>query len=491
MGLKLFHQRVLALAALVYAIGAWNGSGFPNADEHYQIIEFAQWKLGELPAGKLTWEFHEGIRSSLLPWVATGVFSAAKAAGIHDPFALAALLRLLTAALALVALSAFVRATAGQVPAPARKVYIVSAYFLWFLPLLLVRFSSEGWSGIFLLGMLATILRRGWLWPLRAGLWAAVAILCRPPVGLIVLSCMAWMKWVRRDHWAHLVKIGAWAFVLLLTSCALDQAFYGGPVHTTWNYLRMGFTGDPARFDVLPWYYYSPWILKYAIPPIGAAILLALVILLFKQPRHLVLWCMLPFLLAHTLIPHKELRFLYPLAALVPWLLVQAWALAAAAWDSRAWWPRIAGRSAWALLAAVNAVALLAATALPADGGRERLARAARQQAITGPVTVNYWMDTVPPWAIRVPPFYMPARAVENMVTDPCLPLAHATDSIQLLVADRPLPPCPAGHGWHWQPVQQLERPWEAMVRRTYLWEDARRGWQLYSRDPGPATLAP
>lgn len=48
-GLKQFHRTVFTAAVVVYLITAWNSTGFHNADEHYQIIEFAQWKLGEPP----------------------------------------------------------------------------------------------------------------------------------------------------------------------------------------------------------------------------------------------------------------------------------------------------------------------------------------------------------------------------------------------------------------------------------------------------------
>ncbi len=69
---------------------------------------------------------------------------------------------------------------------------------------------------------------------------------------------------------------------------------------------------------------YAPWIFKYAIPPIGLCILVAFGLLLWKKPKHVLVWCIAPFILAHTFIGHKEVRFLYPLVDLVPWMLVAA-----------------------------------------------------------------------------------------------------------------------------------------------------------------------
>lgn len=471
-------------------MAAWNNTGFPVADEHYQIIEFAQWKLGELPAGKLAWEFGAGIRSSFQPWVAVQVFRAARGMGVTDPFALALLLRLFTAAMALAAMHSFVRATVGLLQEAVRHAFVLLSYFLWFLPLLLVRFSSEGWSAIFLLWMLAGIMRRGWLWPLRAGLWAGFAILCRPPVGLIILSALAWMKWMRRDRWSFLPNFGAGLLAVLMAGLALDALFYGSPVPSIWNYLRLGFTGGPSRFDAFPWYYYPPWILKYAVPPIGAAILLAFGILLIKQPRHPAIWCALPFLLAHTIIPHKELRFLFPLAILVPWLLVDAWTSPRReqVWGNK---QRAVVNTLVGLAAVINLAALLFGVFTPADAGRERLVRTIKRQVPHGPAVINYWMDTEPPWAIRVPPFYLPPDATEEMITDPCQVSSGSSLGGQFLVAGREPPGCPGQETGTWKMVGQLEKPWEWTFRRFHEWEDAKPGWRLYEWHTVPSTLAP
>src|SRR5690606_39751816 len=44
---------------------------------------------------------------------------------------------------------------------------------------------------------------------------------------------------------------------------------------------------------------------------------------LFRS-RHVLVWMVLPFVLFHVALPHKELRFLYPLADLMPLLLVMS-----------------------------------------------------------------------------------------------------------------------------------------------------------------------
>ena len=47
--LRAFHQRVFAAAIVAHAITAWYSGGWYGDDEHYQVIAFAQQRLGDLP----------------------------------------------------------------------------------------------------------------------------------------------------------------------------------------------------------------------------------------------------------------------------------------------------------------------------------------------------------------------------------------------------------------------------------------------------------
>lgn len=476
-----FHRPTLALAIPLYILTAWNSTGFHGADEHYQIIEFAQWKLGELPADALAWEFAAGIRSSLQPWIAATVFKCADAVGLTSPFTKAFLLRLLSAILALVAVGRFVRATGHAWPRRWRSAYILASYLLWFLPLLYTHFSSESWAAIFLLWMLAAVLAKRWQWPVFAGLLAGIAILCRPPTALIVLSCMAWMLWVRRDRSAFLAQMGAATMLMLLLGLWLDRAFYGAFTPTLWNYLHMGFTGEPGRFGVLPWYYYPPLVFKYAIPPIGTVILVSFLALLINHPRHIAVWCILPYLLAHTLIPHKELRFLYPLAGLVPWVMVQAWA--GANMHRKADLARKGlAITAVVLVAAVNFLGLAVVALTPAGQSVADLARTTNRTCTT-PCTIGFAVEAGEAWRIMPPSFYRAPNAnyvVLGTGTNDTLP-----PDTGLVVApdDHPLPPLP--EGTRWAPVAHAMPAWASALMAAYTWGEGPAPWTLYQ--PAPA----
>ena len=473
MSLSRFHRIVFFGATVLYVMAAWFSTGYHSADEHFQIVAFAQWKLGELPAAHLPWEFAAGIRSSLQPWIATVVFKGAAVLGVDDPFSRTFLLRLLTALLALVAMRGLLRATVTNYTERTGKRFLLLGYGLWFLPFLAVRFSSEGWSAIFLVLMVTSILRtkedKRWIW--KAGLCAGLAILCRPSTALIIMSSLAWSWLIRKDR---LQDLGKFIAVIMATAFAgflLDVLFYDRLVLTLWNYIALGFGADPTvQFDTLPWWYYPPWIIKYAIPPIGVLILLAFAVLLIHEPKHLLVWIMLPFLVAHSILPHKELRFLYPLAPLIPWLLIEAWSILQGPLARIPRWIMIPTAM---VLAIANLLGLTMVVSTPAGEGRVRLAETLFRVTSPGD-RIGYVIEPSVAWRITLPAFYQPDGTVEVIID----PDRTGNMDVDYLIAQEVL-----------HPSLTLDPSLLPLVRSQPHWSDQLMRWHTWDEGPAPWTL--
>jgi phosphatidylinositol glycan class B len=477
------HAVLIAIVAvLVHVVTAWNSSGYHSADEHHQVIGFAQHKLGELPPGQLAWEYPTGIRSSIQPWVAAGTMVMARSVGLTDPLHQAFLLRLLSALLALVAVRAFVRAARDQLPNDLQQPFILLTIGLWFLPYLHVRFSSEGWSASFLLLGLAALLRGSdkdarWTW--QAGGALAMAVLVRPSTGVIAAGALAWLIVILRPGPRPLIQVVLAGLLTVVLGAVADSLFYGRAVLSTWNYWMMALSGPPREaFDTLPWYYYTPWVVKYATPPIGAALLAAYGVVLVRDPRHLLIWCITPMLVVLSLVPHKELRFLHPLADLAPLLIVLAVAHLPERMKAV---PTLLRQFFVGGLVLINLAALTVVMMRPAGNGTTGLVPMMRD---AGPVT--YLIEPVDSWRIEVPPFYRSMVAGDTVIAPAAVRGPLATPLVVARDADIAL--LQARSAQQFEPLARTATYWQEHAMRWYTWSEGGVPWTLYRvHAAGPA----
>src|SRR5690606_24752862 len=91
------------------------------------------------------------IRPALQPTICYVVFSALHFFQIDDPYSQTFILRLLTMFLALFVIRFFIKTMLPKINENFQKIFIVLSYFIWFLPFINIRFSSETWSGLLFL----------------------------------------------------------------------------------------------------------------------------------------------------------------------------------------------------------------------------------------------------------------------------------------------------------------------------------------------------
>jgi len=311
-----------------------------QVDEYFQVVEFASHKLGLTPAQDLPWEFRARIRPWLQPAAYSLLARPALAAGIHDPFALLRIYRLASGLLSWLALFALLAALRHWfAEALGRRAAYLSLTLLYFLPYLAARTSSESLSTTFLLLGLALLVRGGTgdagdagLPPLRgiaAGIALGLAVECRYQVAMSVAGVLLWTLALGRDRVKVLGSIGLGIALSLAAGFLVDAWGYGEPVLVPWNYFRVNvLEGKAATFGVLPIFAY-PFVLLLTFPPYGAIIFAGLASFWWRFPRHLLTWFTLPFFLGHSLIAHKEFRFLFPLLVPGTLCLLLLWARSA------------------------------------------------------------------------------------------------------------------------------------------------------------------
>jgi phosphatidylinositol glycan class B len=314
MNLTLFHRYILLIAGLLYIVTAWSSHGYYHPDEHYQIIEFANFKLGEITAADLPWEYGAQIRPTLQPAMAYVLFKSLYFIGVSDPYHLAFALRLLTVLLALFSIRFFIKSTLASIHDPYKKVYIVVSYFL------------SGLCFLLALGLAIREDKMNLRTAVSMGILLGLSFLFRFQSLLLSVGLLAWMTFIRKESIYQLGIILVAGLLVLQLGILVDMWFYDAYLYTFINYFKVNLVDDVAStFGTSPWYTYISYILVFPTMPIGILILSALLIWMIRQPKSAIVWSVLPFLVVHSLIPHKEERFLFPLLNMVPFIILWAW----------------------------------------------------------------------------------------------------------------------------------------------------------------------
>lgn len=350
----------IALTSLaVHIITAISSAGFHQFDEHFQILEFLNYQLGRSSADELAWEFQQQIRPWLQVWIYFWLHEFFELLGVTSPITHATLLRVFSALVGFASILSLWPLLQARIEQLAwRRIAWAILHLTWFIPYLHARTSSEALGGALLVmgfGLLmhAPDSQRPGRLALLAGLVLGLAVVIRVQIGVSVLALWLWMAIFRSD--ARLLLLSALAIASgLVLGLLADWAGYGSPVLSPWNYFLVNFIQDRASdFGVEPGWYYLTESLVEGVLPLSLLFVVASLWFWARNWRDAITWTTLPFVVVHSLIAHKELRFLFPVVQFVPLML--------ALWLHRTWpLVRTDARWPWRVLLAVNGALLLA-----------------------------------------------------------------------------------------------------------------------------------
>jgi GPI mannosyltransferase 3 len=311
----------LFIAGLVLVvICAWFSTGFHQADEHFQILEFCNYKLGYSAASDLAWEFQQKVRASLLPGIAYFIAKAMKGCGLYDPFILAFLLRLFTAVISWFITCKFCLLLLPKFKTPkAERLFILMCFFLWFIPYITVRFTPENISGIVLLYGIYSILSinekttNTHVRYILAGLLFGISFFIRAQMCFAIVGFVAWLMFVNKIKWKNLLLMATAITAAIGTNILIDYWFYGAWTLTPFNYYYANIVKHiAADFGTNPWWFYFTDFIIKVVPPLSVLLLIMFFIGLYKNVRDPFVWIFIPFFILHCFIGHKEIRFLFP-----------------------------------------------------------------------------------------------------------------------------------------------------------------------------------
>ncbi len=322
--IKSEYSKLFIAGLLINIVCAWFSNGFYHYDEHFQILEFCNYKLGLLPASEVPWELKYKVRSTILPYIVYAFTKALVWIGVNSPFTVIFLIRLLTGIAAWWVTSNICLLLIPKMKTQAgKKLLILMSMFLWFVPFLNVRFSAENIAGLSFLYGLYFILRSvdspkksalDFIW---AGLFFGLSSFIRVQLIFAIGGLLVWVFFIKKTEWKYLLIITFSALVAVGINYLLDWMFYGTPVFTPFNYFYANIVLHRAEhFGTSPWWFYiEEYIIKLA-PPLSVFLLIFFLIGIYNYYSNPMVLAIVPFILAHFFVSHKEWRFMFPVANL-------------------------------------------------------------------------------------------------------------------------------------------------------------------------------
>jgi hypothetical protein len=311
------ERRFVLVAALLLAVAAaprlW-AALFDHSvfwcDEIHQSLEPAHRAV--FGYGFRAWEFRAGARSWLFPGLFVVAWKLAALVGVASATTLVAIAKLMMVACSLLAIALAIvwgRALGGM-PGAVLAGVLTAAF-----PLNVVlghRALTEVPSATLLLG--ATFLiseRRARASAATAGALAGVALFLRYQNGVVAAGLLLWLLVSRRR--AEALAFAAVAGAVVLLGGALDWLTWGHWFQSARAYLGFHARGGSAAWGYAAWSYYLLYLWRatgLALVPIMVGLVLAV----RRAPAPVAL--VLASLAVHSVVGHKELRYVLPVVPL-------------------------------------------------------------------------------------------------------------------------------------------------------------------------------
>lgn len=318
---------------------AWFADGYIHPDEHFQILEFAGYKLNLTEKANLPWEFHSQMRPSLQPEIAILIYRFFSLFGTPDPFFIAFILRVLTAILSFFGMCLMYKAYENEFSNETlKRWFLLLSFFLWFILFINVRFTSETCSGsVFLIAFAYLKAKRSSSLQkvyLVTGVLLGLSFLFRYQTALLILGMVLWLLTFGKESLPRMVILGTGIIIVFVLGLLLDRWFYGEWTVTAWNYLQQNIIYDKVSgFGIQPWWFYFKSTFYEGIPPFSLVYIAAVLIFLFFRRGDLIAWTLFPFLTVHFIIGHKEMRFLFPIIGFLPVIISKTIELICIKWN--------------------------------------------------------------------------------------------------------------------------------------------------------------
>ena len=315
---------ILFSALIIQIIFSITATGFYHPDQHFQIIEFSTYQLGEPSGFPYVWEFDHPVRATLQVYMFSGYHLLLKTLGITDPYLELTILRIILG----LAMFILFNAMALHYFKDEKKLVLYSVLLLlnfsWFLPYVKTLFSSEVLSSLFFFGTifwydLKKNKNPGGIFLLFIGFLLSLTFYLRFQSGFFIAGFGIWML-IQKQKFNHYLFIASGFIAGTVMNTWLDYEYYRQLVVTPYEYFYTNLIDKRAAS------FGSSSFLRYIGLFIAVVGVIPLSIILFyyaiksflKKYTNLIFLTAMFFIIGHSVVGHKEERFMFPVLFVMP-----------------------------------------------------------------------------------------------------------------------------------------------------------------------------
>lgn len=320
--MRITYKRLAILGIFFHVLAIILSEGYHRPDEHLGLMRFMTYKLGQFPQVGLSWEFPAQIRPWLQPGIMVLISKVYLGLGFKDPFLWATFLRFVSSALAIYSSFLLVRLAQREFKDELLKIVYGLIFLTWYFPFFHARPSAENWGmSLFIMGFCYWLLKPKYP-RFVIGLFLGASFIIRFQMAFAIAPLWFWFIYKKQEKAKGLTLVALGIISTILLNIPLDYWGYGKWTFSAWNYFDYNILrGVASGFGVDPWYYYITKIIAKGIPPLSFIFLIPAIWCWCKRRDHWVTWITLPFFILHSMVGHKELRFLFGVGMLCPHML--------------------------------------------------------------------------------------------------------------------------------------------------------------------------
>lgn len=324
---------IIALSLLTHLFAAIYSQGFHKLDEITGVLRYSAYKLGILKESQLISEYLFQIR----PWFQPALYTFFGKIYLFfskefNPHHFTTILRFFSAALSFLAHFFLAQECVKSFKNLfAKNLSFLTLLLFWCFPYIHARPNSENFaSALFILGttyllrmakidLFESSKTRGVLQissrpAFAIGLLFGMSFIARFQMSVAIFFTLIWFLFFAKLSIKSFCSILGGILVFFLINMVLDFWGHGQWSVTFYNYFHYNvFKGVASQLGVDPWYQYLIKSFTKGLPPLSVLYFTGVIYLLLKRPLSLCCWIILPFLFVHSIIGHKELRFIWPI----------------------------------------------------------------------------------------------------------------------------------------------------------------------------------